>query len=159
MTINTYVCGSCAVASIANVGEHHNPKEVLKIFCGQTLGVKSSFKPSYSKLQCFYIFCAGPEVKSSEPGGSHHSKNHWPRYGTEFAQYLIEHKLGEIVTVGPKVNLRHHPSTTAQLWAWSPDQKALETWWEAEQDQKCPMEEPSMEDPEDDYEDEDQEDD
>ena len=130
MVIATYICGSCAVAGIQGIGDYKSPEEVLKLLCQQELGkIDGKFKVEYSKLTTYYIFCAGPEVKSTEKGGSHHSKDHWPKYGTEFAKFLVDNKLGEVVTVGPKFNAKHHPTTTAQVWAWSPDQKAVEEWW------------------------------
>lgn len=129
----TYVCGSCAVTSISSLGSCKNPIDALQQFCKVELGVPNCYTPSYGKLTCYYIFCAGPEVKSTEVGGTHHSKDHWPKYGTEFAQFLIDNKLGEVVTLGPKKNLRHHPTSTAQVWAWSPDQTALEEWWNKHQ--------------------------
>lgn len=127
--LTNYMCGSCAVSSISNVGGCKNPVDVLEKFCKTELGEIDSYRKVYSKLVCYYVWCAGPEVKSTEPGGSHHSKDHWPRYGTELAQYIVDHKLGDVVTLGPKHNIKHHPSTTAQVWAWSPDQKAMEDWW------------------------------
>jgi hypothetical protein len=131
MAVVTYVCGSCAVASLNNIGSQKDSKEVLAIFCRSELGKTDNpfQKPGKRHLTNFYIFCAGPEVKSDEKGGTGHSKNHWPKYGTEFAAYLKRNKLGKVVTVGPKLNLKHHPTSTAQLWAWSPNQKAVEAWW------------------------------
>lgn len=129
MVINTYVANSCAVSSISYLGSCNNPEHALKTFCLAELGLKDNYISRYRTLACFYIFCAGPEVKKNEVGGSHHSKDHWPKYGTEFAAYIKEHKLGDVVTVGPKYNLKHHKQSTAQAWLWSPDQAALEQWW------------------------------
>ena len=131
--ISAYVCGSCAVGSIANVGGCKNPVDVLKQVCSAELGKLSQFRKEYPKLTCFYVFCAGPEVPKEHPNGSHHSKAHWLTYGTDLARYITENKLGEIVTLGPKFNAKHHPNTTAQVWVWSPNQKAVEKWWEKHQ--------------------------
>jgi hypothetical protein len=133
MNVSTYVCSSCAVASIADIGSHKDPVGVLIAFCKGELGVKDVYRKQYGILTNFYVFCAGPEVKSTEKGGSGHSKNHWPRYGTEFAAYLVENELGEVVTLGPKLNAKHHSTSTAQVWVWSPDQKAVEKWWDKQQ--------------------------
>lgn len=129
MNINQFV-GSCALGSIERFGDLKGIGEVLKQFCKETLGEKCSYAPNYSKLQCFYVFTAGPEVPSTAPGGSHHSKNHWPKYGTELAAYIVDNKLGEIATLGPKKNEKFHSTSTAQVWIWSPDQKAMESWWD-----------------------------
>jgi hypothetical protein len=136
MRVSTFVAGSCAVAAISDIGSHRNPVDILQAFCSHELGIKDAYTTKYSALTNFYLFCAGPEVKSTEKGGSHHSKNHWPRYGTEFAAYLVENGLGEVASVGPKLNLKHHKETTAQAWLWSPNQKALEKWWNANQKEK-----------------------
>lgn len=129
LRVGGWVCGSCAVVSISYVGFCKNPVDVISQFCEHELGKRTAFRDTYPKLTCFYIFCAGPEVPSTAPNGSHHSKDHWPRYGTELAEYIVKHKLGEIGTVSPKLNAKHHPTTTAQVWIWSPDQEAVEAWW------------------------------
>jgi hypothetical protein len=135
MELKTYFGGSCAVSAIQNLGSHKNAEDALKSFCSLELGIKDPvFNPSgaYSKLACFYVFSAGPEVPKDHPNGSHHSKD-WTRYGTEFAQFITDNSLGEIVTVGPKFNVKHHPKTTAQVWLWNPNQTTLEAWWDAYQ--------------------------
>lgn len=108
---------------------------MFAIFCKSQLGVGNRYAGpiAYNNLITFYIFCAGPEVKSTEPGGSHHSKNHWPRYGTEFAQFLVDNNLGMVATLGQRENVKHHAGCTAQLWMWAPNQKACEAWWDAYQ--------------------------
>lgn len=134
MVIREYECDSCAMASINNLGIHKDAVHALKSFCMAGLGAKTNKfvtgagSKQFSKLTSFYLFCAGPEVPQNSPGGSHHSKE-WVRYGTEFAEYIVEHGLGEVVTVGPKLNAKNHPRSTAQTWLWSPNQKALEQWW------------------------------
>jgi hypothetical protein len=132
MNITHYVCGSCAVASIANLGLEANAESAMRTFCSTELGKPNKFVTAedltFNLLVNSYIFCAGPEIKKDE-GGNHHSKDHWPKYGTEFAAYIVDNGLGEVVTNGPKLNKRHHPTHTAQLWSWSPKQEALEEWW------------------------------
>lgn len=133
MNIATYICSSCAVASIADLGSHKNALDAMTTFCRSQLGVRDgSFIMNYSKVVNTYIFCAGPE----EPGHGH-SKN-WVKYGTEFAEFIRTNDLGSIVTTGAAKNLKHHPDTTCQTWAWSPDQKKLEAWWTAELEKSKP---------------------
>jgi hypothetical protein len=129
LTIDEYVCHSCAVGSIANVGSCQNAEMVMRRFCELQLGTNSGYRKNYPLLNAFYVFCAGPEVKSNEKGGTGHSVDHWPRYGTEFAQYLIDNGLGGVATLPAKKNAKHHPTSTAQTWLWSPDQTAVEKWW------------------------------
>lgn len=132
MEIQTYFGGSCAVSAIKNLGIHSNAEDAMKAFCSTELGVIDEYfgRNVYGTLACFYVFSAGPEVPKNHPNGSHHSKD-WTRYGTEFAQFITDNKLGEIVTVGPKFNAKHHKTTTAQVWLFNPDQKAMEAWWSA----------------------------
>jgi hypothetical protein len=132
MNVKPYYNNSCAVSAIEGLGDCRNAVQAMQFFCRTELGVLGSFIKNYGQLACFYTFCAGPEVPSSAPGGSHHSKA-WVRYGTEFAAFITTHELGEVVTVGPKKNLKHHPKSTAQLWTWSPDREALIAWWENHQ--------------------------
>lgn len=135
MSISEYVAGSCAVAGISDLGRHTGATAAMIDFCKSQLGAgRTKFskadKRTYPTLTTFYVFCAGPE----EPGHGHSKK--WVRYGTEFAAFIKKHKLGEVVTVGPKPNAKYHATTTAQVWLWSPDQKAVETWWTKYQDKK-----------------------
>lgn len=131
MTIGTYCCGSCAIGSIQNIGEHKDAVELFAAICKNQLGLpdRYSANKAYGKMICFYIFCAGPEVVSTEKGGNHHSKDHWPQYGTEFARFLIDNNLGMVGTLGQRENVKHHPGFTAQLWMWAPNQEACEQWW------------------------------
>ena len=132
--IQTSVASSCAISSLSGIGEFSNPVDILRSFCQTELGRVTRFNAGYKHLAAFYVFSAGPEVRSTDPGGTHHSKDHWPRYGTEFAQYLVENRLGEVSTLPPKLNLRHHNTSTAQVWLWSPDQTELQNWWKNQQE-------------------------
>jgi len=137
MEIQDYVAGSCAIMGIKDLALNHtNANAAMVTFCCLQLGTINKFRPNLEvgkmgKLANFYVFSCGPEVPHDHPNGSHHSKAHWLKYGTEFAQFILDNKLGELVTLGPKFNMKQHPRTTAQIWVWSPDQTALEQWWVA----------------------------
>ncbi len=128
MQIGKWVCGSCAAAPIENLGEHANALDAMSAFCRLALGNIAEFTKKYQTLFTFYVFIAGPEVAAGEPGSSHHSKP-WVKYGTEFAAFIEENKLGLVSTLPPRLNLKFHPKSTAQIWIWHPDQTALENWW------------------------------
>ena len=128
MNIATYFVSSCAVASISNLGKHKNAKEAMIAFCSQELPMSSYGIGKFPKLTANYVFCAGPEVPLGEKGGSHHSKP-WVRYGSEFAEFLLENGLGKIATPGPILNFKHHSDSTCQVWVYQPDQEAVEKWW------------------------------
>ena len=128
MDISTYVAGACTTAGIASLGSCKDSLHAMLTFCRKELIPDSRYHrksdPAYIKLAPFYVFTCGPEEK-----GHGHSKE-WVKYGTEFAAYIKDNDLGEIVTCGPKLNAKYHPRTTCQTWLWSPDQKAVEAWWE-----------------------------
>lgn len=118
MNTNTYLCGSCAGAGISDLGSHTDALDAMLNFCNQELGLGKCL------LAPFYVFIAGPEKS-----GSGHSKR-WVKYGTEFAAYIAENNLGVVVSPGAKLNLKYHADTTCQTWVWSPDQKAMEAWYQ-----------------------------
>lgn len=134
MTITDYVCGSCAAASISNLGSHRNAFEAVSELFKNTLGTPSASRYvtsdalKFNTMNSHYIFIAGPEAKPGEAGRSHHSKD-WVSYGTEFAQYLLDRGLGTVATAGQILNAKYHPTTTCQVWIFQPNQKACERWW------------------------------
>lgn len=131
LNVGTYVCGSCAGSSIHSLGSHTGPGEAMSQFCKLELGEYDKFAgvQAWRLLAPFYVFIAGPEVKAGQPGSSHHSKA-WVKYGTEFAAFILENGLGQVATLAPKLNAKHHATTTCQIWIWSPDQEAMGRWWE-----------------------------
>lgn len=131
MFVREYACGSCAIAEISGLGDHKNATEAMVSFCNHALGKPDGkfLKQPNKVTTIYYLFVAGPEVPSTDPGGSHHSKA-WVKYGTEFAQFILDNDLGDIATLPPRLNLKHHPKTTAQAWLWTPNQEAIEKWWE-----------------------------
>ena len=133
MIIKTYFGGSCAVASCERLGDHSSAKDAMLGVCLHELGPckKQGFGTSISSIRDltpFYTFIAGPEVKAGAPGSSHHSKS-WVAYGTEFAQFIIDHGLGRITTLPKKLNKKYHPDTTCQIWIWDPDLTAITQWY------------------------------
>lgn len=128
MTISVYTCGSCALSTISNLGTHTDALAAMVAFCKLEMPPTLSFKTVSKNGECilapFYVYVAGPEV-----AGHGHSKA-WVRYASEFTQFILDNHLGTVVTNGPKQNQKHHPDTTCQTWVWSPDQKAMEQWWQ-----------------------------
>lgn len=137
--IMEYQAGSCALGGIKDLADksHKCAKDAMITFCGLTLGFHNPLNKyqirnavgQFPKLTNFYVFTAGPEVPEDHPNGGAHSKPHWVKYGTEFTQFILDNGLGEVVTLGPKLNAKYHPTTYAQVWLWSPDQAKLEAWW------------------------------
>jgi hypothetical protein len=126
MKIGEWVAGSCAAYAIQNLGSHKNALQAMHAFCKQTLGRGEESRygvKTFEDIATHYIFIAGPEE-----GNKGHSKK-WIKYGTEFAQFILDHQLGTVTTLPAKVNLKHHPDTTCQVWLWQPNQSALEGWY------------------------------
>lgn len=131
MHIKTYFNASCAVSAIEDLGSCKNAADAMNQFCTLELGKPdaSGWNTFFTELASFYTFVAGPEVPKNHPNGSHWSRDHWVRYGSEFAQFIVDNKLGTVITLGQKYNFKHHPKTTAQVWLWNPDVKAVQEWW------------------------------
>lgn len=133
LSMSTYFAGSCACAAISSLSTQTDAYDAMYTFCKQNLGIKGSASKyggivrSYSKLPANIAFVAGPEI----PGKGHSSRTGWWKYGTEFAAFIEENKLGKVATPGPIINHAYHPDTTCQVWIWQPDQAAVEAWWDA----------------------------
>ena len=138
MEISSYCCNSCALSSISMLSSAGSAVKALHEFCAQELG--NAKYGAFCLAAPFYVFVAGPEVKAGQPGSSHHSAQ-WVKYGTEFAQYILDNDLGEIATTPAKLNLKYHPDTKCQAWIWSPNQENLEKWWKQQQATKKPVKE------------------
>ena len=50
-------------------------------------------------------------------------------YGSKFAAYIKEHKLGSVVKSVKRPNRNCHPDHMDQVWVWAPDVEALRKWW------------------------------
>lgn len=128
LTITGWLCDSCACVGLQDLGMEKDAPTAMRRFCELQLVAQatkySTPVTKYNDLEAFYIFIAGPE----EPG-SYHSKK-WTRYGTEFAAFITDNKLGTVVTPGKAPNRKHHPTTTCQTWVWCVDKEALIKWWE-----------------------------
>ena len=125
---------TCTCYNISNLGMGKNAHNALAEVCaGHSKYNGWSRKPKLNTLPAHFVFSAGPEDK-----GHGHSKE-WVKYGTEFAAYIVEHKLGKIVTLPKIKNKKHHPDTYCQVWLWQPDQEAMEAFYNANYKQICTM--------------------
>jgi hypothetical protein len=137
MTVKDYVSGSCAGGEIISLSTQKDAKDAMRCFCRAVLGARggpttglyrSSSQPKYNCTASHYVFIAGAEKDSD--GGK--TQKAWPNYGSDFAQYILDEKLGLIATLPKTRNRKYHPETTCQIWIWQPDQLALEKWWDGE---------------------------
>lgn len=124
-----WVCGSCACGCIAQLSSEKNAESAMMSFVRSAIhATRTKFKRSagnYTNPYAHYVFVAGPERPNTGDRG------YWSDYGTSFAAYIQEHKLGNVVTLPPVRNAKWHPGTTCQVWLWQPDKEALVKWFEA----------------------------
>lgn len=126
MEITTYSCGSCALASISMISDAGSAEHAMELICQQNFPAGRLMPTAkFRRLAPFYVWVAGPEIP-----GKGHSKA-WVKYGTEFAAYIQEHGLGQVATLGPRINEKYHPDTTCQTWIWAPDDEAVWNWHQA----------------------------
>lgn len=112
---------TCGVQEIVGLSYHPTAKDAMFTFCKMSLRKKPKYHgyefDSEGTLYCFYLFTAAL-TKYSKP------------YGEEFAAYIVDHKLGEVVSPDPVLNEAFHPDHKNQAWLWAPDVKALEEWYD-----------------------------
>lgn len=127
MNVVGWVGNSCSTGPIAGLGTMPDAYHAMLKFCCIELARRNYYEgydqTNFRPTHTFYTFSAGPE----EPG--HGESKTWVKYGTEFAQFILDNKLGDVATLGPHKNVRYHPNTTCQLWIWRPDRAALIEWF------------------------------
>ena len=145
--MNCYIQGmsSCAVQEIAGISSHNSSEEVMTYFCKQALKqddcksgrgyaikkdklaeIEGTSKMEenqgmYSEgLGENYIF-HGVERDASYPCGRNAASN--------FAKFITENNLGDVVGGQKVANHRYHPDHKTQVFIWNPDREAVKAWW------------------------------
>lgn len=122
MTLQPMHC--CAYQEIANLSAHTSGREAMIEFCRLNWGTgKTNYHGLQAKgatLYSFYLF-------SAPIGGN------WGRegYGKEFADFILENKLGQIIETPALTNFAFHADHKNQVWVWMPEHNAVAAWWEA----------------------------
>ena len=83
-----------------------------------------------NRLYSFYVFTAA--VASPNRGDTSYLSKVGEDYGSKFAKFILDNKLGEITESPIRQNQAFHEDHSNRLWIWAPDQKMIEKWWEAE---------------------------
>ena len=111
---------SCALQEIAGLSSHDSAELAMREFCKQNFSAPVKYGgviASRDSLYSFYLFTAS-------------LAGYCLPYGTNFAKFIRDHKLGE-VWESPKItNLAFHSDHKNQVWVWMPDVKALRKWWD-----------------------------
>lgn len=133
--MNIIDLAQCACAEINGLAYHHQGREAMREFCriawsGKEVSTKwPTASKGAMKLSSFYLFTA--------------AANGIDGYGGNFAKFIKEHKLGEVVETPAVINAKFHPDHRNKAWIWTPDVPALDKWWQAE---KAVIQQEAMED-------------
>lgn len=124
---------SCAIQEIHNLKAFQNKaREAMVSFCKCNLGRPVAWKvvdPSgkdkgaNGALFTFYLFSA-----PVYPGRV--------MYGTQFAEFIRQERLGDILTTPALKNAAYHPDHANQIWIWMPAIGALNRWWKVNKTDK-----------------------
>lgn len=137
LTTTTWLCDACNAQEIKGLtGYGGRPKEAMKVFyqneaidaSGESNRYAAAPSGATKTLAAHYVFCGA--------GGK-------GNYAEQFADYIKENKLGDLVTYGSVDNKKYHPGRQCQVWIWIPDRKALDAWWRSLQgteEAKAPIE-------------------
>lgn len=126
-TLTYHDAQSCAIQEIHGLKWFQgNPKGAMVSFCKANLGrpvvwkivdPSGNDKGAPGALFSFYFF-SGPIYKGKTS------------YGEQFAAFINQERLGNLVTTPAMINKAYHPDHANQIWIWMPDLKALTAWWE-----------------------------
>ena len=103
---------------ISGLRSHDSSADAMKAFCRQSLSQRVMYgclQGAPDTLYSFYIFSA-PSFQ---------------KYGANFASFIKEHKLGKVWGSRTIMNRAFHDGRSNKVWIWTPDTKALRSWWDA----------------------------
>ena len=126
----------CAWQEITGLSTHSTPKDAMITFCkanltqGESRIMYHSSPANQNRLYSFYLFSAA--VHTAKSGGSKFLQSVGEDYGSKFAKFILDNKLGTITESPVKPNMAFHEEHSNRIWIWATDQKAIETWWENE---------------------------
>ena len=117
--MNIAQMGCCAFNEIRNL-RGNTAEKAMQLFCGQAVN-STVFGPVKLRLGAFYIFTAVVDSKVRDRVAG--------RYGEAFANYIKQHKLGDVVKTMTRYNRKNAPDHLIQGWVWAPDEKNRTAWW------------------------------
>ena len=147
---------SCAVQEIVGVSTYLTSEECMMGFCQQVLGDKGdclsnggysaysyqrgrrnngNIGPYTEGLGENYVF------HGVEPAPSNKC---FPKflgssgYCSRFATFIMENKLGHVVSGQLVANHRYHPEHRTAVFLWNPDREAVKAWWRAHKPKPTP---------------------
>lgn len=120
--LTMYDTNSCCIQEIAGLKVYAGkPEEAMKAFCKLNLkptGVKyHGFTARAKTLYTFYYFTAAVKKQKGDDN-----------YGTQFAKFIRDNKLGVLTPSPVKKNYGFHSDHFNQVWLWHPNLSALQKW-------------------------------
>lgn len=124
----------CAIQEIDGLkGYLDQPKKAMFDFCEKNIATKVKFKgfsANSGVTFSFYLFTAAVyTVKESGKPPYRPGAKYGDNYGSQFARFIREHKLGTLLPSPIKKNKAYHRDHFNQAWLWCPDREALVKWY------------------------------
>ena len=118
-----------------------NPKEAMRSFCRQMIGQRMKFKGFTGNpdamYACYMFSSAIYKANEDRYGASSRTVAkdgiHYVDYGTEFADFITENKLGTLIKTDILNNKAYHKDHYNRVWIWTVDVDAVKAWWAKEQ--------------------------
>lgn len=110
MNLNQYAC--CGVREVEHLSHHTSPYKAMVEFARLVYNAQA---PVMARFR-YAIF-----TEAQSPG-----KVVEDRYGSNFAAFITEKKLGEVVSTGYHINPNSH--NQLRCWIWTVDHEALKVW-------------------------------
>ncbi len=124
----------CAWQEISNLSQHPTPEDAMKSFCELNFGAAESrvkyhtMQSLQNHLYSFYLFSTAVNTPGTEKESSYLPK-FGTDYGSKFAKFIQENKLGTVVESPMMVNAAFHADHSNVVWIWAPDEAAIQKWW------------------------------
>lgn len=128
--------GCCGVAELRNIREEKTPEDILVVaFSGYSKNMATKGGAYYQYFRVmgqrfnFHQRTTAPrrmghviftQVNNAAEGGD---------YGEKLAEYIQEHKLGDLAKSLPAANPNYTRGHTITMWTWTPSPKRCWQWW------------------------------
>lgn len=128
MTELNSLSGCCGLRELNNLSHYGvdtegNPRMTLRDFYKTTYGVTKE-RPWQEKKFRYIIF--------TEASRLYRQQHSWYGYGTKFAAYLLENKLGEVVIASEGEHINPNSLRKLKMWVWTIDHDAVEAFGKKE---------------------------
>jgi len=145
MYLNDTNC--CALSEITNLSDNiGNPKQWMKDFC-RSLGMYGDkWTPTRNLsryIGAFYMFTSVERIiggslrdrydeeklEANERLDPDDDEVYRIKYGSTFAKFIKDNKLGKVTVSPGRPNYLNHPTHVVKVYIWAPDREALVNWF------------------------------